>query len=142
MKQEITDSPVQLQFSALQTVNFALQHNKVPLIHYLNIINNSDAPLENVELAITTSPSFCLPFSRHFDYISPNCTFSAGKMDLKLDGAYLACLTEKITGLLTLELRQNDTILCSQTVEMTALAYDEWHGYSFYPELLTAFVTS
>ena len=141
MTPEKSVSPVQLTFSALQTVNFALQHNKVPLIRNLSIINNTDAPLENVELSITASPAFCLPFSRHFDYISPNCTFSAGRMDLKLDGAYLACLTEKIPGLLTLELRQNDAVLCTETVEMTALAYDEWHGYSFYPELLSAFVT-
>ena len=141
MSHENPVSAVQLELSALQTVNFALQHNKVPLIRSVNIINTADAPLEHVELHITSSPAFCLPFSKHFDFISPGCTYSAGRIDLKLDGAYLAGLTEKVPGLLTVELRKDDVVLCAQTVEMTALAYDEWHGYGFYPELLSAFVT-
>ena len=141
MTQENPIHPVQLQLSALQTVNFALQHNKVPLIRNLTIINNTDAPLEQVTLFITASPAFCLPFSRQFEYIGANCTFQAGKIDLKLDGAFLAGLTEKVPGLLTVELRKDNTVLATQTLEMTALAYDEWHGSSFHPELLSAFVT-
>ena len=141
MTEVTTITAVELSLSALQTVNFALQHNKVPLIRNLSIINNTDAPLENVELYITASPAFCLPFSRHFDYISASCTFNTGKIDLKLDGAFLAGLTEKMPALLTVELRKEQMILAAQTLEMTALAYDEWHGSSFHPELLSAFVT-
>ena len=141
MTQETPIQTVELQLSALQTVNFALQHNKVPLIRNLTIINNTDTPLEQVELFISASPAFCLPFSRQFEYIGTECTFQAGKIDLMLDGAYLAGLTEKVPGLLTVELRKDSTVLASQTLEMTALAYDEWHGSGFHPELLSAFVT-
>ena len=141
MTQEPPISPVELQLSALQTVNFALQHNNVPLIRNLSIVNNTEAPLEHVELHITANPAFCLPYSRHFDFIAANCTFQAGKLDLKLDGAFLAGLTEKVPGLLTVQLCKDNTVLAAQTLEMTALAYDEWHGSSFHPELLSAFVT-
>lgn len=141
MTQENPIHPIELQLSALQTVNFALQHNKVPLIRNLSIINNTDTPLEQVELHITASPSFCLPFFRQFEYIGANCTFQAGKLDLKLDGAFLAGLTEKVPGLLTVELRKGNAVLAAQTLEMTALAYDEWHGSGYHPELLSAFVT-
>jgi hypothetical protein len=90
MTQENPNCPVQLQLSALQTVNFALQHNKVPLIRNLTIINNTDTPLEQVELSISANPAFCLPFTRQFEYIGADCTFQAGKIDLKLDGSFLA----------------------------------------------------
>ena len=53
MTQETPIQTVELQLSALQTVNFALQHNKVPLIRNLTIINNTDASAQGKKKRVT-----------------------------------------------------------------------------------------
>ncbi len=140
MAEEHTDG-TRLDISALSVVNYALQQNRVPVIRCIRIFNDSDGALENVELKITASPALCLPYSKHLSYIAPRAAFRTEDVALLLDGEYLAGLTEKATATLSVSLWKEDTRLCGQDLEITALAYDEWSGYGIYPELLAAFVT-
>ena len=132
---------VRLQIDALSNVNFALQQNGVGVVRALSIVNEGTEPLEDVTLCVTTSPQLSLPFHRQFSRIPAGSTFRADSMDIVLLGEELAALTEKVTGLLQFRLTQGSELLCSEDLPITALAYDEWHGSRFYPELLCAFVT-
>ena len=62
------------------------------------------------------------------------CLLYTSDIRVSLDSEYLAQLTEKETGILHIALTGDDTTLCSEDVDITALAFDEWHGYGFYPE--------
>ena len=141
MTQESNLSPVRLEVNALKAVNYALQAGGVSMVRSVTLINETDTALEHVELTLTTEPAVTLPFTKHYDHIGPNTTYRTGPLELTLDGGYLSGLTEKTTGLLHARLIQGETVLCEVSQELTALAFDEWHGYGFYPELLTAFVT-
>ncbi len=142
MMEEIAEkAAVRLEISALAVVNYALQQNRVPAIRSIHVINEGRQPLENVQLSIHAVPALCLPFQKHFDQIPAGSTFSAGAIDLKLDGEFLSSLTEKTTGRLCVQLQKDEEILAEENLEITALAFDEWHGYGMYPELLSAFVT-
>ncbi len=132
---------LRMEISSLTAVNYALQQNHIPAIRSITVYNDGTDALEDVELRITSAPAFCLPYSKQFSYLAPNTAVSVTDIELQLDGQYLSGLTEKASGTLTVSFIKQEETLCTETLEITVLAYDEWHGYGCYPELLTAFVT-
>lgn len=132
---------ISLNVTALSVVNYALQQNKVPMIREISVVNKSEHPIEHVDLHITASPALCLPYTRHIDLVPAEETYHIRDVSLLLDGEYLAGLSEKVTGTLQVSLISGAQSLCSEQLEITALAFDEWQGYTYFPELLAAFVT-
>ena len=132
---------VRLEPSAMGVVNYALQHNRVPIIRSLTVIHNDEQPLEHLELNITSTPELCMPYHKHIDLIPGKAVYNIRDIKLLLNTAYLAGLTEKTTGVLHFTLSKGDAVLCREDMEITALAFDQWHGSSVYPELLAAFIT-
>ena len=141
MSEERNLPPIRLEISALSAVNYALQCGGVSIVRSVTVINDTDAALENVELKLWTEPALALPFTKHYDRIGSSTIYRTGPLELTLDGGYLSALTEKAAGLLHVTLECGGETLCSHSQELTALAFDEWHGYTYYPELLTAFIT-
>lgn len=137
----LQNEEIRVDASIVPVVNYALQQNKLPIIHSLSIINNSDQEISDVELCITSTPEFIYRFVTSVPYVPVHNSYEIKDITLHLDAEYLASLTEKIVGSLHISLSSKDTIFYSEDVEITALAFDEWHGYSIYPELLAAFVT-
>ncbi len=131
---------VRLEITALPSVNFALQQNGIQPIRAITILNDGDA-LENVTLQITSGAGLCLPFFKHFAAIPAGACLQADVAGLTLDAQKLAIMTESYEDLLTISLTQGETALWSDTLPITVLAYDQWHGYGTHPELLAAFVT-
>jgi very-short-patch-repair endonuclease len=140
-KQYLISEQIRMEISITPVINYALQQNRVPAVQAITVVNNSPNAIENVELRITVTPELCLPFTKHIDYIPESSTYDVKDVQLVLNAEFLAGLTEKITGLLHVSLAVEEQIVCSDNIEITALAFDEWHGYGFYPELLAAFVT-
>ena len=132
---------VRLEVSALAVVNYALQQNRAPILHKVTLVNRSDKAAEHLELNISAVPALCYPVSKHIDYVAPGSAFEVKDLKLTLDPEFLAGLTEKVVGLLRFSLCRDGAVLYTEDVEITALSFDEWHGYSYHPELLTAFVT-
>ncbi|MBQ8133192.1 MAG: DUF3320 domain-containing protein [Clostridia bacterium] len=130
-----------IEADIVPAVNFALQHNGVKTIKSIVIKNNSDVKYANAELRITSDSDFSIPYHEYIEYIPEKSNFEIRNIDLKLNGNVLAGLTERITGNLNIELICDSKIVFAKQNEMTVLAYDEWHGFLVYPELLSAFVT-
>ncbi len=129
-----------LEISALSVANYASEQNKIPLVRSVTI-QNGDAPVQHAELCITSEPAVCQSFRRCLSPLAPHEAVQLNDIDLRLDGAFLASLTERVTAAVTFCLVEDQTVLCSQTLNLTVLAYDEWQGLGFFPELLAAFVT-
>ena len=132
---------VRLESTVIPVVNYVLHQNRIPVVQMLAIVNNSDNPLENIEIRIHSTPELCLPYTKYIDFVPANSTFDVKDIRLVLNAEYLAGLTEKIRGLLHISLVVEGNTLFSEVAEITALAFDEWHGYAYYPELLASFVT-
>lgn len=132
---------IRLDVSVLSVVNYALQQNKVPILQEITVVNKSDHTIKDADLRITATPDLCLPYSKHLDLIPANEEYSIKNVRLILNGELLAGLTEKVVGTLHVSLGSENQLLYNDDIEITALAFDEWHGYTFYPELIAAFVT-
>lgn len=135
------NEPIRMDVAVLPVINYAMQQNGAVAIQAVTIENTTDTVFENVDIEITATPAFALPFTRHIDHLPANKTIAISRPKLILNGAYLAGMTEKVTGVLHIVLKTNQNVLVSDNVETTVLAFDEWHGISLYPELLAAFVT-
>ena len=139
--QHLAKEKVRLESDVIDVVNYALQQNRVSIIRNLTIINNDPGALEHLDLHITSTPELSLPFHKHIDYIPGASSYDIRDLKLLLNGAYLAGLTERCTGVVHMVLQKGDTVLCREDLIITALAFDQWHGSGLYPELLAAFVT-
>ena len=137
----LTADPVRLDLVVAPAVNYALQQNGAAAVQSVTIENTSDTELANVELEITSTPAFLLPFTWHIDSLPAHKTVTVSRPKLILDGAYLAGLTEKVTGIVHATLKAEEKTLGCDNEEMTVLAFDQWHGTGMYPELLASFVT-
>lgn len=137
-----TAGGVVLTLEAAKAFNYALHQNRIPLVRLAEIDNRSGAPLRDVTLSIGTEPAFCRPCVLPIDCIGDGETLRLRTPDLPPDDQYLAGLTEGVRGLLRAELRSKDGALLAQVSrDMQALAFDEWTGAAFCPEVLAAYVT-
>ena len=133
--------PVRLAVNVLPAINYALQRGGAAPIRSVSITNETDAPLENLEIEIRTAPEFILPFTRHIDCIPAHKTVEILHPKVVLNSAFLSEITEKISGFLTVKAVGKDGELASVQAETSVLAFDQWHGLGLYPELLASFIT-
>ncbi len=132
---------VRLNISSLPVVNYALQQNGKPLITSISIENKSNEELTDVELKITSEPEVCEIYSKHIESAPGNSVIELQDVEPELNGEFLASLTEKIKGRLIFELSVNGEVFYKENADITVLAFDEWNGYLYYPEVLASFVT-
>ena len=125
----------------LPVISYAMQQNGAGLVRSVAIENPTDVPIEHLELDITADCGFILPFHSHIDLIPQKETVTISQPKVILRGEFLAGLTEKIAGVLTISLRQGESVLAACHEEVTVLSFDEWQGLAIYPELLASFVT-
>ncbi len=134
-------TPIRVQVTALDSVNFALQQNGIRALRSVAIYNDLPTPLTDITLQITSDASLCLPWHKHFDSIPAGSAVDVTDVDITLDAQMLATMTESRSDCFRLALLSQGEVLFSGSQEITVLAYDQWHGAASHPELLTAFVT-
>ena len=137
----IGDEPIRMDVAVLPIINYAMQQNGAVTIQSITLENTTDAVIEHVDLEIASTPEFAMPFTRHIDHLPANKAITISRPKLILNGEYLAGMTEKVTGVLNIQLKTEDKVLVSDNAETTVFAFDEWHGIGLYPELLATFVT-
>ncbi len=136
------EEAVQLRLTLTTVINYALQQNRIPLIQSFEIHNPLAADLENVVVKLRCEPELICADELHLARIPAGTDFSVSEFRPRINAALLAELTERMVGQLSVLLENAQGELLAQFVtEITALAFDEWHGTAFYPELLCAFVT-
>lgn len=131
---------VQIHAELTSVVNYALQQNRLPVLRELTIVNGTQTELSGLTLRVWSEPAILKPFSQAIASIPAGETFRLRGASLQPDAAFLAPLTERVTGEAHFSLECGGETLATLDRELTALAFDEWHGPTVYPELLTAFV--
>jgi Protein of unknown function (DUF4011)/REase_MTES_1575/AAA domain/Protein of unknown function (DUF3320) len=122
-------------------VNYAMQQNHVPVIRELIVTNQTEHDLSDKTFRFSATPEFALPCEKTIAFLPKNQPVNLGLIDLQLSPAFLAALTERLSGMLTISAVSNDEIIQSENVAINVLAFDEWSGYSIMPEMISAFVT-
>ena len=122
-------------------VNYSQQQNGLPLIRRIAVRSLSDEELLNVELRVSSPDGFVQPERFFIAQIPARQTVELTDADVSLNAALLASLTERVKSSVEVSAWSGGEQIALASAEVTFLAFDEWHGDSYYPELLAAFVT-
>ena len=132
---------VKVQCDYLPLINFAIQQNGASIIHQLSIENTTPAPLKDIQVQITTEPTFGNAAPIAVAQIPPNESICLSSFNLTLSANYFTQLTERLSGNLKIEITSKAESVFCQTYPIDILAYDQWGGLNVLPEMLAAFIT-
>ena len=121
-------------------LNFACHQSAFAFLRELRIENNDrEVRLDDVLVNLSSNPSFLKPKSWRLDRIAPEGSISIRDRDVELDGGFLLGLSDAVRGTVTITVEMNGSVLAEEIKPVELLAYNEWGGAGFMPELLAAF---
>lgn len=121
-------------------LNFACHQSSFSFLRELRISNGDhETQLDNVLVRLTSNPSFLRPKSWRLDRIAPEGSISVKDRDIELDGGFLLALADAVRGTVTITVEKDGVVLADETKPVELLAYNEWGGAGYMPELLAAF---
>lgn len=123
------------------TVNYALQQNDVPIVKQLRLTNSGNECLKDLLVHIQVEPGFAHPWEGRVTSLESGASYAFGHVPLQLSPTFLAELTERVTGTITISVSAAGQEIKRQAARIDVLAYDEWSGLRSLPEVLAAFVT-
>ena len=132
---------IALDVQLTPVVNYAQQQNGLPLVRRIAVSNAGEAPAENVELRVSSPDGFVQPASFFVAGVPAGGAAELTDAEVSLNAPLLASLTERVNGTVVVEAWFDGEKVAAASSDVTFLAFDEWHGDSYYPELLAAFVT-
>lgn len=122
-------------------VNFAMQHNYVPIIRSLSIKNITEKnELKNLKLKISTDPEFAYDWTTDIEVIEPGETLELDNINLKLSQSYLYGVTERVNGIIKISVFEGERSIFNVIKDISVLSFDQWGGSFVMPEILTSFV--
>ncbi|MEL0636771.1 DUF4011 domain-containing protein [Marinomonas sp. TI.3.20] len=131
----------QLSVQLVNKINFACHQSAFPLLRELCVENLSGDVIENLQIHLSSSPSFLKGKVWTIDRLSAGGILPVRDRDIELDGGFLMGLTESLSGSITIKVSQDDDVLVESEHKMELLAHNEWGGAEYMPELLAAFCT-
>lgn len=121
-------------------VNYVLQQNGLPIVRDFCLKNETEADIENLYIKISTNIDLMQPFVQGIQILHTGEEIHLRNLKPVIKGDYLASLTERISCNMHVCVCKDETELISETKEITVLAYDEWPGLKYFPDLLASFV--
>lgn len=138
---ENEQSKLNIEFSYLPVVNFAMQQNRVSVIRDFSIENLTEDNLNDIKIELVADPEFTVVTPISIETIKAKEKIRVDIPKLNLSASYFAQLTEQISGDFSLKIYSRNELLFEEKYPINILAYDQWGGVAVLPEMLSAFVT-
>lgn len=133
-------APVVILSDIATKINFAAHQSSFAFLRSLRIISNSaEIDLENIKLRLTATPAFLKEKVWRADRIAPGRSIEISDRDIEMDGGFLLGLAEAMRGTITLTASRGEEVLAEESRPVELLAYNEWGGAGYMPELLATF---
>ena len=135
-----SSEPVKIHSEIAAKLNFASHQSSFALLHNLRVENlHKEQSQENLVLKLKSDPPFIKEKSWPIDRIQPQGLVTIKDRDIQVSGEFLRDLTEAIRGSISFLVEKDGVVLAEQSKPVELLAYNEWGGADFMPELLAAF---
>ncbi|GEM_PF-2629668 len=138
---ELQEHNIAVDFIFSPVINYSLYHNLVPVIRKLQIHNLSDKDLINLIVSLSFEPEFGVPLNLEIAMLQAGELYQVKNFDLKLSAKYLSELTERVSGMITMVIKNEDHLLYQNHYNIDVLAFDQWQGISNVPEIISTFIT-
>ena len=131
---------LQIHADIAPKLNFAAHQSAFTVLRSLRVQNLHDNQrVEHLLLTLQSNPEFIKEKSWVIDRIAPEGLISILDRDLEVDGGFLMNIAESIRGDVTFRLEKDGNFLAELAKPVELLAYNEWGGVGYMPELLAAF---
>lgn len=120
-------------------LNFAIVHNGAHIVRDICVKNVSETDRDHLLIRISSSNGLTEDFKLGIEKIKPGEELHFKNLDVPVNAEYLASLTERSLCRLTTGIYDEANLLVSETTNITVLAFDQWPGLQYTPELLAAF---
>lgn len=137
---------VQVHAALVAKLNLADFQNSVPVIRELCLVNDTDQKYTDLELQLTSDPLVFKTKTWHIDALSPGTFLPIPGLDLQIDGALLARLSEAEYAAVVFTLtakgadEEGRQEVARQEISLELLPRNQWGGLSHLPEMTAAFV--
>ncbi|MBT5267599.1 MAG: DUF4011 domain-containing protein, partial [Rhodospirillaceae bacterium] len=138
----IADKEIEISIHAdiAPKLNFACHQASFPLLRALSVENlNEDKRVEDLTVTLSSDPPFVKTRTWKIDRLAENGRVQVRGRDLELDGGFLLYLADAMKGTVTITVEIRDEIVTENSYPVELLAYNEWGGAGYMPELLAAF---
>ena len=122
-----------------EVINYALVHNGASIVRDICIKNTSETERNALLLKIASDGELMEDFVCGIEALQTGEELHFRNLDLTFHVGYLASITEKFSGQLTVTVLDGETVLASEKINITVMAFDEFPGFQYTPELLTSF---
>ena len=130
---------LELSIESDEVVTYAIQQQGIPIIDDVCIKNTTDRDIEDLMLSIDSDTMLIDEFKLGIPSVHAGEELHMKNLKIQINGDYLASLTERITCILRVHISINSEDVISSQKEIVALAFDQWPGLKYTPEILTAF---
>ena len=120
-------------------IGFASHQNAVPVVRELAVWHHGDVVYQDLVLELKADPPFLEAKTWRLDRLSPGESLRVADRDIKLNGGFLADLSESLRAEVALRLTCAGNVVAEECFPVELLAKTEWGGVSAMPELLAAF---
>lgn len=121
-------------------LTYATVHNGAHIVRDICVKNISESDLDDLMLRISSGNRITENFELGIEKIKPGEELHFKNLHVIVNAEYLASLTERSTCQVTVAIYYEENQLISETINIIALAFDQWPGLQYTPELLAAFV--
>lgn len=130
---------LQLTCDIDDVLTYAIVHNGAHIVRDICIKNISEVDRNHLMVRISSSNELIENFNMGIEQIKPGEEIHLKNLDVPIHAGYLASLTERSSCQMTVGIYFEENLLVSETVNITALAFDQWPGLQYTPELLVSF---
>ena len=123
-----------------KTISFSMQQNRINAIKKIRISNLTEEEYNGLAVKISFAPDFAANMEVSVLKLAGGENVELKNIVPVINGDYLATLTEKEVGTVTIEVYNGEEMLGTENLEIEILPYGQWSGTVYMPELLCAFV--
>lgn len=133
-------NPLQISVDYLQTANYALFHNHIPVCHAIELTNISERPVD--EITVSCTGEFISRYdSETIAGINPGETVRIGTFSIIPEASELASITERVVTEFTLTVTSRGDVICEEKHVIELMPYDHWTGIRTLPQTIASFIT-
>ena len=138
---ESMNTDIKMIVTMSDMINYAQYQNKIAAIRDIVIENHSNNILRNIILKASSDDEIISDRQIEISEIPMDNSIRIKDFDIDINPQKLSELTERIQTRIYFQLITENDVIVSQTEQLSILAFDEWQGLSYCPELVAAFVT-
>ena len=138
--------PIRISVDAEERVNFAMHHNKIPVVRRLAVKNVGDQVLEMVKISLhldvgnLEDEEFADTVTLRLERIGPAEEFVFNSVPLLLKSQAMVRLDEEVAGHLYIKARVDEVVHGSHVHEIGLLAFNQWNAAHPAKQILAAHV--